>query len=855
MAVSESELIAALQKLVGKSTSGRSAPRGTIGGDLSEDQIKRLKEAERIYRELDELSESRRNNDSEQLRIAKERKREADKLFNIESASLKEKLQNNEITTEQYKQQLDLLIQQNEEARNFVDSVREAEQAAEGLADSFAGIFSGADGVNIEKMLNPQAILSAAENMSKMLKAGVGFSEMSKKAAFAFTGAIVKEAIAVADLGVQFQRATGASADFAVNIKNSHEEARQFGATAKDVNAAAQSLYTNFTDFSMASDDVVTSLTTTGAALNKLGVSNDDFAKSIQLSTKALGMSATQAAANMEDLAGFASDLGVAPSELASQFANAGDMVAKLGSEGTKAFKDLAIAAKVTGMSIDSIVNLTNQFDTFEGAAGMAGKLNAALGGNFVNAMDLMMATNPAERFGMIRDSILDAGLSFDEMSYYQKNFYKESLGLKDVGELAALMSGDMDLVSGAVNQSGDEMIDAKKRAQELATMQERLNMVLVSAIPIITPLVELIEGFTAFLTEHIDVISPLITILGSIFTAYAVLMPMLKAYKIVIGALTGIKTAYLTVTTFLFGAKEAEAVATGASTAADAASIGPKMAAAGATTIAGQAAAISAPQMLAFGFAALMVGGAIAIAALGFAELAKSLVELNVAQLIAFTGALILFGIGMNTVLGSLGALVGSGVGAAGIVAILAIGAAAVMMGYGMKLAAEGMAIFIQSLAGLAEVSSSLLMLPTILVGIAGSMAAFGNPLTLAGIAMAIPLFLAIGSAATLMSNETVTAFERITKAITAVPTQKNIQFQTSMKTAAAAMTTAAVTSTVMAGTTMITGAATGASGGQKPYNVNITLELDGKELDKRTVKLVNGKASEAAAGRGGAI
>ena len=262
---------------------------------------------------------------------------------------------------------------------------------------------------------------------------------------------------------------------------------------------------TGFTDFTLMSESARNSIALQGTELSKLGVSNQDFAKSVQISTKALGMSAEQAGDNMQDLAGFASDLGVAPSELASQFANAGDMLAKLGSEGTKAFKDLAIAAKVTGMSIESIVNLTNRFDTFEGAADMAGKLNAAIGGNFVNAIDLMTATDPAERFGMIRDALLDTGLSFDEMSYYQKNFYKESLGLSDVGELAALMSGDMDLVSGAVNQSGQEMIDAKKRAQELASMQDRLNMVLHDAIPIIEPIIQGIQDFTKFLTDHIE--------------------------------------------------------------------------------------------------------------------------------------------------------------------------------------------------------------------------------------------------------------------------------------------------------------------------------------------------------------
>jgi hypothetical protein len=35
-----------------------------------------------------------------------------------------------------------------------------------------------------------------------------------------------------------------------------------------------------------------------------------------------------------------------------------------------------------------------------------------------------------------------------------KRTFYKDSLGLSDVGELAALMSGDMDLVAGATQDS-----------------------------------------------------------------------------------------------------------------------------------------------------------------------------------------------------------------------------------------------------------------------------------------------------------------------------------------------------------------------------------------------------------------
>ena len=41
--------------------------------------------------------------------------------------------------------------------------------------------------------------------------------------------------------------------------------------------------------------------------------------------------------------------------------------------------KDLAIQSKRTGLEIQKILNLTDQFDTFEGAATAAGKLNSVL--------------------------------------------------------------------------------------------------------------------------------------------------------------------------------------------------------------------------------------------------------------------------------------------------------------------------------------------------------------------------------------------------------------------------------------------------------------------------------------------
>ena len=70
--------------------------------------------------------------------------------------------------------------------------------------------------------------------------------------------------------------------------------------------------------------------------------------------------------------------------------------------------------------------------------------MNAALGGNFVDSMSLMMETDPAERFKMIRGAVEDAGVAFEDMGYFQKKMMADAAGFSDVGDFAKAMSGDL---------------------------------------------------------------------------------------------------------------------------------------------------------------------------------------------------------------------------------------------------------------------------------------------------------------------------------------------------------------------------------------------------------------------------
>ena len=157
-------------------------------------------------------------------------------------------------------------------------------------------------------------------------------------------------AIEVFNASAEFQKATGTSQAFANSIMKNYAETRTFGGTLKDVSATGQALTATFTDFTMTSEATRDSIVKTGVALSKLGISTQDYAKGIQLSTKALGQTGMQAEETARQLAAFGMDIGVAPEKMAADFASAGPQLAKFGRDGVKVFKDLQKTFKITGI-------------------------------------------------------------------------------------------------------------------------------------------------------------------------------------------------------------------------------------------------------------------------------------------------------------------------------------------------------------------------------------------------------------------------------------------------------------------------------------------------------------------------
>ena len=361
------------------------------------------------------------------------------------------------------------------------------------------GGFSGATGLNRIASVTT-AMYEAIVNFSRAV------SETGKLVFFLLIRGMASLALQLSDAEAAFRKATGANEEFGRSISRNFATVRAYGISIEEVSEANKALYESYSDFTLLSATSRDNIAITTAILGDLGLSGADAAASMMSLTKSMGMGPQGAAQAMLNMERFSRDLGVPFSQLSSQFASVSKELAKLGSNGELAFKRLAITAKVTGISIERLMAITSKFDTFEGAATAAGKLNAALGGNFLNSMDLMMATDPVDRFNMIRDAIDNAGLSFDTMGYYQREFIAQQAGLENASELALVMKGRYDLVSGAIAQNTQEIEDAATRAQTLQSFQEKLTTLFIELIPIVEGGIDLFTTLGTKLVQMADV-------------------------------------------------------------------------------------------------------------------------------------------------------------------------------------------------------------------------------------------------------------------------------------------------------------------------------------------------------------
>jgi hypothetical protein len=471
-----------------------------------------------------------------------------------------------------------------------------------------------------------------------------------------------------------FRQATGASGEFDQTIIDLERDLVTAGVTSGEAGQAVQSLFLNVTDFTEMLPAQRDELSRTVSLLNELGVSTESTSKNIQFGTKVLGMSVKQAGALQRELATFAKDLGVSSQQIADDFTAMGPQIAALGSNGVDAFRKLQVQAKATGLQMSELLGIVEKFDKFDTAAQSVGKLNALLGGPYLNTLELVAETDPSKRFEILKNSVDQAGLSFDTMDYYQRKAIASAMGLNEQ-QLALMMRGNIGLISEPV-KSAAELEELAIRQKEFATITDEMTQAFMAMAVSMRPLIELFK----MTLNLIQFLAPGIQVAMFAYAGYTLAVKAASVAQALNNFYTTITSAkFLRLTTRAYAAGAAQSFFKGAVMA---------------TTMALRLMGIAANGAL--GVFGLLLGAALGLAYVFYTKAASpgfiTILGLVTAGFFAMGIAATVFGFSLAPVLPF----------------ILAFAAAIMMVGLGIGIASAGLSLMVSSLGkfgtGLAE-------------------------------------------------------------------------------------------------------------------------------------------------------
>ena len=495
----DAEILSALKKLIEGSGTATAAARTAgelgLGDDTAPEFLEKLESIRDAYQDIATLGkssgdylEASMDVEKERLRIAKEKVTNLLKEGDISRGVLELAEKHKQKIEEQVRALRDKLDVQ----RSFVKAQDDAASGASNLGGNLTAAFAAFKGGNIPGAKKAfGGLLGGIKGGAPQVMALQLAMKLTVGSLTLLTGAFTKAykkafnlVFMVDQFSASIMKSTGLTREFANVSTNAWlQTGLAIGVTADQAAEATRALSKVYTDFTRLPDDQRRTIEELSTTFLGLGMSTQQFAAAQQAMTKNFGMTTEQANYSLRQLRTFAADAKIPFELMNEQFQQAAPLLARY-DDATGVFKRLSIAAKVTGLEMDKITRVALKFDTFEGAATQAGKLNAALGGNFVNAMELMMTTDPVDRFMMIRDSILDTGLAYHDMEYFQKNFFVGAIdGIDTHADLAKMLSG-----------SSQEMEEMSKRANINAESMQKLQKIAFDMLPIMDKVATLVN-------------------------------------------------------------------------------------------------------------------------------------------------------------------------------------------------------------------------------------------------------------------------------------------------------------------------------------------------------------------------
>jgi len=296
----------------------------------------------------------------------------------------------------------------------------------------------------------------------------------------------------------ELSKVTASTGEYNDMLYDLQESNKTFGVDVETAGRAIGDLHNELSSFNQMSSATQGMLAETTARMEVLGVKTASGAQQFDNMIQGMGMTATMANDASMELVALGGAIGMAADTITDGFNAAASELAKYGSDAIDVFKGLASAAKATGIEMASLMSITKQYDTFEGAAAGAGKLNAILGGGVINSMDLLNGTEE-ERIRLLIQSVAASGKNFESLNKFEKQAIASAAGISDMAEANKLFSMSLsayDEMQAKGSEANAQAAMMEERAQAVQTLTKKFEMIGQSFAIAFMPVLEFMHGF-----------------------------------------------------------------------------------------------------------------------------------------------------------------------------------------------------------------------------------------------------------------------------------------------------------------------------------------------------------------------
>jgi hypothetical protein len=272
------------------------------------------------------------------------------------------------------------------------------------------------------------------------------------------------------------------------SIANVQRANIRMGVSMDEAFNSATALTTEMAQFTSMTKDSQQQVLKATALLGEFGVSADTTAQIFNTFSKGLGYNAQQLENVSTQLMAVSTSLKIPPNIIATEFNAASKELAKYGDEMMNVFSGIAEQSKQTGLAMQDLLGVAKQFDTFEDAGNAVGRLNAILGGPYLNAIEMLYATEE-DRIKLLRQSVSLTGQQFKDMERFEKQAIMNAAGITDMTTALKLFGG----TDSEYARHSMEMKEMEARAIKAQSVQDKFMQTMQSFAIALGPLVDIL--------------------------------------------------------------------------------------------------------------------------------------------------------------------------------------------------------------------------------------------------------------------------------------------------------------------------------------------------------------------------